>query len=189
MKNYKNFFAVAFLIFYSCSSSNYLIDSFSSLLTNETAYSKISNISVKIPKDWFIAEDNECNCIDLWLIKNDYKAMISFTKLNLDELVLSKIKDSELSKAVYYSKMFVRMKLGKLFLLENADNQFFDDATFYMNDIPFSAYQYIDNEKRNCRVVVFKFKGKFYECTAVPNGIDDLNFLFSIQNAVLSTLR
>lgn len=189
----KNLFVIILLVLLSCSTSNYVIHSFDSFLTNEIAYSKTTNLSVKIPKDWFCVEDNEYNRIDLWLIKNDFKAMISFTQLHLSETVFSKIKDDELQKAIFYSKMFIRMKFGETF------NHFFNEETFSFqpkadkplafNYISFAAYQYIDNENRNSRVVVFKFKNKFFECTAVPNGIDDLNYLFKIQNAVLCTLN
>lgn len=150
-------------------------------LTSEKAYSKSINLYLNIPNGWFAAEDNECNCTDLWIVNSDYSASISFRKLNFDESTQKEI--IEIQKAAYYSKIFVQAKFSK----ELKD--FSGEETFQFGERTFSAYEYKNDKGQSIRVVVFKHYDKFIESEAVSDGYKDLNELFRIQNSLLSTLN
>ncbi|TSA28829.1 MAG: hypothetical protein D4R68_03455 [Ignavibacteriales bacterium] len=151
-------------------------------LTNEIAKAKSLQLSVKIPQGWFTAEDNENKLIDLWLVKNDYSATLNFVALNVDSLTMKEIQSDEIKFVVEFSKAFKKAKYGKTF------GGFVKQETFEMNKKKFSAYEYLDDAKRNIRVVVFKSGNKFYELSAIPVKTQNLQELYKIQNSVLSSI-
>jgi hypothetical protein len=160
----------------ACGGGDLSINHYDELLTREKAYSKTSNIYVELPKNWFTAEDNECNCTDLWLVNKDYSSSITFKKINIEDSSLMK---GEPEKIAEYSKMFVRAKSGNIYNEENFD----------INDKKFSAYMYLNESRQEVRVVVFKHHDKYYECEAVTKNAKAKDDLVRIQNAVLSTLN
>jgi hypothetical protein len=170
-------------IFISCSSSSSSIYDSTYLLTNEIAKSKTSQLTIKIPQGWFTADDNECNCIDLWLIKDDYSATLNFVTLNLDSKTKQEIGDNEMNMIANLSKMFKKVKYGAALIA------FSNEETFQLNGKTFSSYEYMDDQKRSIRVVVFKSGDMFYELSAVPAKSQNLNELYKIQNSVLSSLN
>lgn len=170
-------------ILFSCSGSLTSLYNFDYPLTDETAYSTSTNISVKIPQDWYTAEDNECNCSVLWLVKNDLSASLVFNFITIDDETRKEISGNELEEICGYNKLFVKAKLGKSF------GGFFNEETFEINGKKFAAYQYEDNEKRTVRVVVFKHKEKFYELTALHKNETDPTEIYRIQNTILTTIN
>lgn len=168
---------------YSCSGSTSSFYNSDYPLTNETAYSRTKILSVKVPQEWFVAEDNEFQSIDLWLVKDDYTATLNLTVINLDSLAREEIKNKGLEKVSSYSKAFVRARLGKTF------SGFSNEEVFEIGNNQYAAYQYIDNEKRNIRVIVFQHNQNFFEFSAIPNGLENLNELYRIQNSVLSSIN
>lgn len=170
------------LFLFSCGGSLSSIYDSSSPLSHETAKSKSSQLSVKIPQGWFTAEDNETKLIDLWLVKDDYSATLNFIALNLDSLTRKEIRNDELKGAAELSKTFRKAKYGKSF------KGFLNEELFEINKKLFSAYEYVDDSKRTIRVVVFKYSSKFFELTAVPVKPQDLQELFKIQNSVLTSV-
>jgi len=153
------------------------------ILTKEFAKAKSSQLSVKIPQGWFTAEDNENKLIDLWLVKDDYSATLNFIPLNIDSLTMKEIQSDEIKSAVEFSKVFKKAKYGKSF------GGFVNQENFEINKKKFSAYEYLDDAKRNVRVVVFKSGGRFYELTAIPVKTQNLQELYKIQNSVLSAIN
>ena len=152
-------------------------------LSKEMAYSKTSNLYVNLPSGWFTAEDNECNCTDLWIVKNDYSQSITFKKINLDEAVLKEFDGNGLDKIAFYSKTFARVKLGKDF------KNFSNEEVFEINGKTFAAYEYLNKNQIPVRVVVFRQYNKYYESEAIAKDGKNSVELFKIQNAVLSTLK
>jgi len=120
--------------------------------------------------------------IDLWLVKNDYSATLNFVALNVDSLTMKEIQSDEIKFVVEFSKAFKKAKYGKTF------GGFVKQETFEMNKKKFSAYEYLDDAKRNIRVVVFKSGNKFYELSAIPVKTQNLQELYKIQNSVLSSI-
>jgi len=170
-------------ILLSCSGSLFSLYNFDYPLTDETAYSTSTNIAVKIPQGWYSAEDNECKCSVLWLVKNDLSASLIFNLITIDDETLKEISGSEVEKISGYNKLFVKAKLGKSF------DGFFNEEIFEINGKRFAAYQYKDNAKRNIRVVVFKHKEKFYELAALQSGTTDPSELYKTQNTILTSIN
>jgi len=171
-----------FLIIGCSSSLSSLYDS-NFPLTSEVAKAKTSQLSVKVPQGWFTAEDNENKLIDLWLVKDDYSATLNFVALNVDSLTMKEIQSDEIKSVVEFSKAFKKAKYGKTF------GGFVNQETFEINKKKFSAYEYLDDSKRNIRVVVFKSGNKFYELTAIPVKTQNPQELYKVQNSVLSSIN
>lgn len=177
------FFFILLGIVQSCSSGLSSLYDSNFTLTNEIAKAKSSQLSVKIPQGWFTAEDNENKLIDLWLVKDDYSATLNFVTLNLDSLTMKEIQSDDIKSVVEFSKVFKKARYGKTF------GGFVNQETFELNKKKFSAYEYLDDAKRNIRMVVFKWGNKFYELSAIPVKTQNLQELYKIQNSVLSSIN
>lgn len=174
---------LVFLAVYSCSTALKSLYKFDYPLTPLKAYSKNTNISVSIPDDWFTAEDNECKCIDLWLIKNDLSQSLNFTVINPDEKTVNKIRENGLSKLAEYNRIFIRVRLG------NSFKGFLNEENFELGNRQFHAYQYLDDAGRRVRVVLFGHNNRYYELTAISKDSDNYEQLWVIQNSVLTSLN
>jgi hypothetical protein len=172
------------LILSSCSGGLTSIYDSDSPLSDEIARSDKIPLTVTVPQDWFTAVDNECGCIDLWLIKNDYSETLKFVSLNLDSLSSARIKTEGIAALAGLSKEFKKAKYGKDL------KGFINEEIFEINKNEFAAYQYFDSENHNVRVVVFRFGSKYYECTAIPlKSGHNSALLYSTENSVLGSLR
>ena len=176
-------FLILIVLIQSCSSGLSSLYESNYTLTNEYAKAKSSQLSVKIPQGWFAAEDNENKLIELWLVKDDYSATLNFISLNVDSLTMKEIQSDEIKSVVEFSKIFKKVKYEKSF------GGFANQENFEINKKKFSAYEYLDDAKRNIRVVVFKSDNKFYELTAIPVKTRNLQELYKIQNSVLSSIN
>lgn len=176
-------FIFSLLLFYSCSSAIKSIYDSNYPLTAQKAYSKNTNISVNIPEGWFTAEDNDCNCIDLWLIKNDYSQSLNFAVINTDEKTKKNIQENGITKLAEYNKIFVKAKLG------NSFKGFFNEENFELGKKRFYAYQYLDNSGKSVRVVIFEYNKRFFELSAITSNSDSYEQLWVIQNTVLTSLN
>jgi len=169
-------------VFYSCGSSpsNYIA---LQQLSDNTAFSKTSKLYVKLPKGWFVAEENDCNCTELWIVKHDYSESITFKKINVDEETKKNISENKIQLIAGYNKIFLQTKFGK------ANIEFIDEKPFELNGNLFSAYTYKNPSEQIIRVVVFKHDDNIMESEAVSKNGSNSDELFMIQNAVLSTLN
>jgi hypothetical protein len=175
---------LTFLSFAGCGGGNSSIYSFDYPLTNETAKSKTSKLSVKMPSGWYTADDNENNFIELWLVKNDYSATLSFIPLNMDQETLKEdTGKSELETAISTSKTFKKAKYSSTLKAITNEEIFTIDTNQY------GAYEYTDSQNRLVRVVVLKYNNRYYELTALPVKNQDAQELYKIQNSILSTLK
>jgi len=152
-------------------------------LTNEIAKSKTSKLSVKLPAGWYAADDNENNFIDLWLVKSDYSATLSFIPLNVDPEAVKEADKSELESVLNISKTFKKAKYG------TSLKAFTNEEIFKINNDEYGAYEYTDSQNRLIRVVLLKFNNKYYELTAIPVKNQDAQELYKIQNSILSSLK
>jgi hypothetical protein len=181
MKKYLSI--IVFVFLFSCGGGVASIYETDYPLSKEIAYSKTSNLYVNLPSGWFTAEDNEYNCTDLWIVKDDYSESIAFKKINLDDDVLKEIGGTGLDKITFYSKTFARVKLGKDF------KNFYNEEFFEINGKTFAAYEYLNKNQIPVRVVLFRQYDKYYESEAISKDADIIHELFKIQNTVLSTLK
>ncbi|MGD8779576.1 MAG: hypothetical protein PVH88_11520 [Ignavibacteria bacterium] len=153
-------------------------------LTANIAESNGKDISIKIPEGWFLTSDNVNNNYEMLLIKDNYKCSISLLKLNFSQdFTGSDDKSQFLKQAVNYSKKFNKVRYGDKFKVDNQE-PFFE----YENKIC-SSYIFSFRENSTTRVVVFIFKEKVYELTAVNFDMGMVNNLdlFKTQNAVINS--
>lgn len=175
------------LLLFSCSSGKSLSE-YQALLTREAAKSKSTEMKVKVPAGWFTALDNENNLIDLWLIKDDYSAMLNFALINLDEAAVKESAGNTLAAAIKYSKKFKQAALKKELELVGED----EFGEIGSNTIV--TYKCKNGAGAIVRVALFLYKDRIFELTAAPAPKTDLKSfsseeLFLVQDAVLSSIE
>lgn len=176
----KLFIFVSISILFSCTSSKSTLTTNNQLISKEKAYSSHSNISANIPLDWFVAEDNDCNCTDLWFVNNDYSSSVLFRKMNFKIPVENSLQ--QLKQALFYNKQFAKSKPG------NNSIHFFDEESFSINGITIESYSYANTDGQLIRTLVFYYKNQFYESIAISHE-NNSKELVEIQNAVISSIN
>lgn len=172
------------ILLFSCSGPSSLYN-FDTTLTNDVANSRTTDLQVNIPRGWFTAEDNENEEIDLWLVKDDYSATISFVRINPDEETLKGIRKSEIKTVKKYSFLNNQLAHRDKFidLLKN--------ESFEVGDREIEVYQYAGS-KYLYRVAVLDYKRVYYECVASikpGQSQQEIDNIFSTQNSVLQSIK
>lgn len=157
-------------------------------LTEDIAYSSSTDLTVNIPEGWTSAEAQECKCIDLWLIRNDFSASLNLITYEVNDTIRKKTIEGKLDTLLRYSQQLKISKLNKKY------KQVEDDEYFKLNGRPFAAYEYIGDEDLPIRVVVFQYQGRIFEFSAMPaknvgRGKVDAEELFKVQQSVLSSIK
>ncbi len=155
-------------------------------LTDDIAYSQSSDLTLNIPKGWFTSEDNDCKCIDLWLIRDDFSATLNLVTLTMENI--PKDEDNILDSLLQQSKNEKKAKLKNSFRILG------EDKYFTINEKEFASYQYEGNEKMPIQIIVFSHQNHFYELSAVPasdvgKGKINPDELFKVQKAVLTSIK
>jgi hypothetical protein len=157
-------------------------------LSDDIAYSSSTDLTVNIPEGWTTAEDQECKCIDLWLIRDDFSATLNLVTYEVNDTIRKKTIEGKLDTLLSYSKQLKKSKLKEKY------KQLDGDEYFKENGRPFAAYKYIGDEGLPIRVVVFQYQGRIFEFSAMPaknvgGEKVDTDELFRIQQSVLSSIR
>lgn len=177
---------LSILFIASCSSVEESIYDSDFPLSSERAKSVSNNFSVQVPKGWFSTVDNENNSFELWLNNKENSASITFVNIIADEKSLqSEIENKdELHKLLNYSKIIKKAELGKNY------KELEYDEYFELNGIPCAAFVFLNKKNKKGRIIVFEFRGHYYESTATVLNADkiDEDDLFVIQNSVLKTI-
>ena len=176
------------LLFSSCAPSLNSLYKGDYPLTSHRVFSRVSDLSFKIPEGWYAAEDNEKNIFDIWLVNNEYSATMGLIPINIDEQTHKNIVENGLGELLSLSKKFKSLEGADKFE-ENLSQEFFD-----YGDLEFASYQYIDKGKNKNRAVVFIYKNQPFEFTASCENFAkcDTAFmmnLFNTQNSVLTSLK
>ncbi|MEI7812084.1 MAG: hypothetical protein WCJ01_06615 [Ignavibacteria bacterium] len=155
-------------------------------LTRDTVYSVSGALTLRIPSGWTTAEDNDCKCIDIWLIRDDFSAMIDLFTLNIGAIFLPE-QDSMLT-AVNFSRELKIEKLKEKFKPVR------EDEFFELDNNRYAAYEYQGDEGLPIRVIVFKYGERFFELAAIPSGkvagkTADTLELFRVQQSLLKSIR
>lgn len=185
------YFAVITTVFFSSCTTTKEVELLYNIdypLSDDIAYSYSSDLQMKIPKGWFTAEDTECRCIDLWLIKDGFSASLNLLPLKYDSLLLKNIEGHELQFLFNYSKELKKAELKNKFV------QLQEDDFFEISGKQYASYEFQGDEGLPIRVVVFKYGNKYFEFSAVPaqkvgRGIVDPKELFRVQQSVLATIK
>lgn len=154
-------------------------------LSNSFAYSPDSTFSILVPHGWFQINDNECNCNNILLISNDYKASITLLPILVDEITSSSIHLNPLNEIVLINKATKRSKIGSSFSI-------LDEEKFIIGLTNAAAFRYSDKDNFPQRTIVFEKQKKYFEVEAIFIGdtIDNnklANNLYSIQNSILNS--
>ena len=186
-------FAFLIFLFSGCATSKKVSENVSAYpadypLTENIAYSSSTDLTVNIPQGWSTAEDQQCKCIDLWLIRNDFSATLNLVTYEVSDTIRKKTIEGKLDTLLSYSKQEKKSKLKEDF------KQAGDDEYFNINGRPFAAYEYIGDEGLPIRVVVFQYQGRIFELSAMPakdvgGGKVDTEELFKVQQSVLSSVK
>jgi hypothetical protein len=158
-------------------------------LTRDSAYSASTSLSFRIPKGWTSAEDKDCKCIDLWLIRGDFSATINLFALENVSAALEQHPEEDTIKTVLeFSKELKKAHLKEKF------KQVQEDEFFNLNKRNFGAYEYEGDEGLPVRVVVFLYKGKFFELAALPTSsvgkrAVEPKELFKVQQSILTSIN
>ena len=157
-------------------------------LSNDTAYSASSCLTLRVPRGWVRAEAGENKSIDLWLIRSDFSATLNLVALSSDSIFKSLTVDDSLLFALNYSRQLKIIKLGTRYKPLKADEFF----TFRKKK--FGAYEYEGDEGLPVRVVLFTYKGNYFEFSAVPSQTVgqtkvDPKELFRVQQTLIATIK
>ncbi len=175
-------------IFSSCTASKKIDMKKDYPLSDDIAYSESTDLTVQIPLGWTSAEDDICNCIDLWLIKDDFSATISFVKMNYDSLMMKSISSDELSAMLNYSRELKRNQLKEKFVKIDKD-EFFE-----IKNNRIAAYKFQNENSDTIRVAVFKYQNNYFELSAMPSGEVsnrevNIEEILSVQNSILKSVN
>lgn len=186
-------FAFLIYLFSGCATSKKVSENVSVYpsdypLTEDIAYSSSTDLTVKIPEGWTTAEDQECKCIDIWLIRNDFSATLNLVTYEVNDTIRKKTIEGKLDTLLSYSKQLKKSKLKEKYKPVEWDEY------FKVNGKPFAAYEYIGDEDLPIRIVVFQYQGRIFELSAMPaknvgGGKVDPEELFKVQQTVLSSIR
>ncbi|HEX2865674.1 MAG TPA: hypothetical protein VHO03_01465 [Ignavibacteriales bacterium] len=157
-------------------------------LTNDTAYSASSDLTFRIPRGWVRAEAGKNEPIDLWLIRSDFSATLNLVALSADSIFKSQPAEDSLALVLNYSRQLKINRLGQAYKAVR------EDEYFKFSNKRFGAYEYEGTEGLPVRVVIFNYKGKYFEFSAVPTqsvgqGKVDPKDLFRVQQTLIATIR
>lgn len=157
-------------------------------LTKDSAYSASSSLSLKIPKGWTAAEDKDCKCIDLWLIREDFSATIDLFTINPGAIFQQHPEEDTLKVVMEFSKDLKKAKLKEKF------KQVQEDEYFSLDNRNYGAYEYEGDEGLPVRVVVFRYKINFFELAAIPASAVGKRpvvpkDLFKVQQTILTSIK
>ncbi|MGE5496634.1 MAG: hypothetical protein ACM3Q2_01070 [Syntrophothermus sp.] len=158
-------------------------------LTNDTAYSVSTSLKLRIPAGWTAAEDLDCKCTDIWLIRKDFSAVLSLFAITPESYIKQHPEEDTLMSVMNYSKEMKKIKLKTFFAPAAGKDEFFN-----LEGNKFAAYEYQGDEELPVRVVVFRYGTSFFELAAIPASKVGLHkvqpdSLFSVQQAVLSSIK
>ena len=170
-------------IFSSCSGGLSSVYNFDYPLTEKTVKSNSSLVEVKIPLGWFVAEDNEHNSTDLWLVKDDYSATIKFILISFNDYGSRSTPVNQLEKVVSLTKIMIKTKFGKAF------KGFTNEEVIEDGTLRYYAFQYADDKNFPVRTIIFKSDSKYCEVTAYPLAPSNFAEIFNAQNSLLASIK
>lgn len=153
-------------------------------LSPERFISRDGVLQGRVPEGWFSSmDDTLAPALVVWLVKEDYSAVMAIRKISADNRTKHQIEKEGLNLLAQISFSFEK---------EHSKDVIYraTPTDFSLNGNKFSSYEITDGELTK-RVVVFERKGNFYACEAFPTkgtwSQTELSALFVIQQTVLSS--
>jgi len=152
-------------------------------MTSEVFQSHDGMLRGRVPSGWFIsADDTIAPSLSVWLLREDISATMTVRELNVDSLTAARIKKEGLELLAILSAGYQGLKAG---------TDITNLKEYSLAGKIFCSYETgPENDRR--RVVVFRARGKYFECEArILNGnrgSERLQELFTVQQSVLASL-
>ena len=185
----QNIFRIIFLslflpaIFVSCSSNGSLYNS-DFPFSNKFAYSPDSSFGAAVPSGWYQVEDNECDCGNILLVRNDYQTSLNLIPFQTDDLSTGRIQKDPLAQLIKYSKIRTKQKQSDSIIIV-------EEESFKIDDIPVRSFAYLSEKNIKQRILVFQIKNRFFELIAnsATANKDILIDLFNAQNSLVGRIK
>lgn len=131
----------------------------SNILTGKLAGSKISELKVNIPVGWFQVDNDEYAHLDIWLMKNDYSASITFVPVIPDDETKAAFIGDEIKQVLRYSRILNKTSLGEDFKLLGTEKY------YSLGDRNIGEYKFL-NKNNLVQVYIIKYHAKYFEISA-----------------------
>jgi hypothetical protein len=155
-------------------------------LTQVKAESRDRDFYVLVPQNWFSTKDVNYNGNEIWLVRENYSAVIVIKKINLLSTVTAKDKNEKLLSVAKLSATLHKRKNENSFQINQPPKLFQNGNLIY------SSYEYGFGENQIARVVLTQIDDEYFECiaytTSKGTGRISLIELYSIQESVVASL-
>jgi len=156
-------------------------------LTQEIAESRDRDFFVSLPSNWFNTKDVNYHNNEIWLVHENYSAVIALKKIYLkSELKTLNVLENLLTLAKVDAELHKR-KNALTFKLISVPG-------LYRNgNLSYSSFEYSFGKNQIARVVILEKNGNYFECIAysTEKGLAKISLveLFSIQESLISSLN
>ena len=156
-------------------------------LTNEKAESLDKDFSVLIPPNWFPTKDVNYNGNEIWLVSENYTAVIIIKKLN--QLTSQNLKDkNEALLSIARTSLILHKRKNESSFSVNQPPKLYQNG-----NLIYSSFEYGFGNNQVARVVLTQIDDEYYECIAYTTSKDfgriSLIELYSIQESVITSLK
>lgn len=158
-------------------------------LSSEIIFSPLKDFSVNTPINWFSTKDNYYSSNEIWLVKENYTAVITVKNIN--------IVDSITSSNTNVNSLLIDLSKTALQLYKRKYSNLFkllSPPRLYENsNVIFSAFEFEFNSGQVVRIAIAEKNKKFFEIKAYSTNrtYDKIlpNELFSTQESILLSLK
>lgn len=155
-------------------------------LTQEKAESRDRDFYVFVPPNWFPTKDVNYDGNEIWLVSDNYSAVIVVKKINILSSLTSKDKNDKLLSLAKLSATLHKRKNENSFQINQLPKIFQNGKLIY------SSYEYGFGENQIARVVLTQIDDEYFECIAytTSKGTSRISLieLYSIQESVVASL-
>ncbi len=156
-------------------------------LTSELAESIEKDFSVHVPPHWFSTRDIENNADEIWLVQEDYSAVIGIKKI-LSSILTQQQEPVQTLHSLAKTSLFLNKRKYQ------KDFKLLSRPELYRNgDLIYSSYEFAFGKNQIARIVIFSRGSDYFECIAYSSqkgyGNISLVKLYSVQESVINSLR
>lgn len=156
-------------------------------LTQEKAESRDRDFDVLVPPNWFPTKDIYYDGNEIWLVNENYSAVIIIKKISILFSINTKDKNEKLLSLSRLSATLHKRRNENSFKINQPPRLFQNGNLIY------SAFEYGFGENQIARVIIIQIGDEFFECTAYTTskgyGKISLIELYSIQESVVASLE
>lgn len=158
-------------------------------LSSEIILSPLKNFSVNTPINWFSTKDNHYSSNEIWLVKENYTAVITVKNINIVDSITNSNTNIN-SLLIDLSKTTLQLYKRKY---SNSFKLLSPPRLYENSNVIFSAFEFEFNSGQVARIAIVEknkkfFKIKVYSANQTYGKILP-NELFSIQESILISLK